>query len=397
MADNSTLPATGDVIASDDVSGVKYQYVKLADGTADSSAKIGGDATNGLDVDVTRVQGTVTVDSELTTADLDTGAGTDTRAVVGLVGSKSGGGALIPGDATAGLKVDLGADNDVTVTNATAANLKAEVTGATSGSGTATGAIRVELPTNGTGVVGLNAGTNAIGKLAANSGVDIGDVDVTTVGTITPGTAATSLGKAEDVGHSTGDTGVAVWAVRRSDANAVVSTAGSDDDYTAFQTDSRGTLQVVARPYPLRIQGTSAGLTTASTAYAIGDQAGTLISFSNAAKYSGGGGLIQNIHMLDEGDVGVSYRLHFYVASVSLASDNAAFAVSDADQRNKVASILMPDMADMGANRECTLTGLGLHYTCSSTTLYCAVETRTANAVYAAVGDLKITLEGVFD
>lgn len=61
------------------------------------------------------VSGTVTVDSELTTADVDTGAGTDTRAVVGLIGSKSGGGQLIPGDATAGLKVDLGADNDVVV------------------------------------------------------------------------------------------------------------------------------------------------------------------------------------------------------------------------------------------------------------------------------------------
>lgn len=30
--------------------------------------------------------------------------------------------------------------------------------------------------------VGLNAGTNAIGKLAANSGVDIGDVDVLSIG-----------------------------------------------------------------------------------------------------------------------------------------------------------------------------------------------------------------------
>lgn len=59
----------------------------------------------------------VQADTELTTADLDTGAGTDTRAVVGLVGSKSGGGVLIPGDATAGLKVDLGTDNDVTVTS----------------------------------------------------------------------------------------------------------------------------------------------------------------------------------------------------------------------------------------------------------------------------------------
>lgn len=38
MADNSTLPATGDVIASDDVGGVKYQRIKLtlgADGVND--------------------------------------------------------------------------------------------------------------------------------------------------------------------------------------------------------------------------------------------------------------------------------------------------------------------------------------------------------------------------
>lgn len=49
------------------------------------------------------------------------------------------------------------------------------------GAGTEAAAIRVTLPTDGTGKVGLNAGTNAIGKLAANSGVDIGDVDVTSI------------------------------------------------------------------------------------------------------------------------------------------------------------------------------------------------------------------------
>lgn len=63
---------------------------------------------------------------------------------------------------------------------------------ATTGSGNATGALRVELPTNGTGVIAtvgavtaitnaLPAGSNAIGKLAANSGVDIGDVDITSI------------------------------------------------------------------------------------------------------------------------------------------------------------------------------------------------------------------------
>lgn len=39
---------------------------------------------------------------------------------------------------------------------------------ATTGSGTSTGALRVELPTNGTGVVGLNAGTQIVGKFGVD-------------------------------------------------------------------------------------------------------------------------------------------------------------------------------------------------------------------------------------
>ena len=57
MADNVAITeGVGTPIASDDVGGVQYQRVKLVDGTADSSALIAGDATNGLDVDVTRVK-----------------------------------------------------------------------------------------------------------------------------------------------------------------------------------------------------------------------------------------------------------------------------------------------------------------------------------------------------
>lgn len=161
------------------------------------------------------------VDTELTTADLDTGAGTDTRAVVGLVGSKSGGAQLIPGDATAGLKVDLGADNDVTVTGtvtvdgsgvtqpvshaaltelAAAINVSSQLDVNIAASG-------ATVPVSNAGLTALNgaiagtevqvdvvgplpAGTNAIGKLAANSGVDIGDVDVTSLPALAAGTNA---------------------------------------------------------------------------------------------------------------------------------------------------------------------------------------------------------------
>jgi hypothetical protein len=71
----------------------------------------------------------------------------------------------------------------------------------------------------------LPAGTN-----------NIGDVDVLTVIT---GTGATNLGKAEDAAHASGDTGVAVWAVRR---NTAASGTSADGDYASLNVDTNGLL-----------------------------------------------------------------------------------------------------------------------------------------------------------
>lgn len=79
---------------------------------------------------------------------------------------------------------------------------------------------------------------STIAKLGANSGVDIGDVDVTSV---VPGTAATSLGKAEDGQHASGDTGVMLLAVRKDVAAAL---AGADADYIPLIVDASGRLHV---------------------------------------------------------------------------------------------------------------------------------------------------------
>ena len=166
MADNTTLNAGtgGDVIASDDIAGVKYQRVKLsvgADGAAADAASGGGVEAGSLRV-------------------------------------------TIANDSTGVLSVD---DNG--------------------------GSLTVDVGT------ALPAGTNAIGKLAANSGVDIGDVDVTS---IIPGTGATNLGKAEDAAHTTGDVGVMVLAVRNDAGSAL---AGATGDYIPLSTDSSGALRVV--------------------------------------------------------------------------------------------------------------------------------------------------------
>jgi hypothetical protein len=81
----------------------------------------------------------------------------------------------------------------------------------------------------------IPAGANAIGKLAANSGVDIGDVDVTS---IVPGVAATNLGKAEDAAHTSGDTGVMALAVRQD----TLSVLSADGDYIPLVVDGNGKL-----------------------------------------------------------------------------------------------------------------------------------------------------------
>jgi hypothetical protein len=57
---SNNVSTTNGVIASDDIAGIQYQRVKLVDGSEDSTTGLPGDAVYGLDVDVTRVSGTVT-------------------------------------------------------------------------------------------------------------------------------------------------------------------------------------------------------------------------------------------------------------------------------------------------------------------------------------------------
>jgi len=95
------------------------------------------------------------------------------------------------------------------------------------------------------GTVTANAGTGTMTvtddgsfTLAANSGVDIGDVDVTSV---TPGTAAGNLGKAVDAAAGASDTGIASLAVRD---DALTTLTPIDGDYVRLRTGSTGALWV---------------------------------------------------------------------------------------------------------------------------------------------------------
>lgn len=78
-------------------------------------------------------------------------------------------------------RVTIATDDVVAITANSSVNVaQMNGTAVTMGNGAAgTGVQRVTIASDSTGQVALAAGTNGIGKLTANSGVDIGDVDVT--------------------------------------------------------------------------------------------------------------------------------------------------------------------------------------------------------------------------
>jgi uncharacterized protein CbrC (UPF0167 family) len=165
----------------------------------------------------------------------------------------------------------------------------------------------------------LAAGSAAIGTLAANSGVDIGDVDVTTCGTITPGTAATNLGKAEDAAHTTGDVGVMSLAVRN---DALEALAGADGDYSALQVNAEGALY------------TASSTSTARVTLATGDGSSTAQELESSSidlyKSNGKITLFGDFKMTDAG--GVEGSISYTAASSTFnniyltgSHDNSAF------------------------------------------------------------------------
>lgn len=121
MADNTPFQSTnlatlpdGFAPATDDIGGVAYQWVKLVDGTDGSAAKIAGDAANGLDVDVTRISGTVTT-KEARAATSTVTSVNDTASNTTLLSANANRlGATIYNDSTVALYLKLGATASLT-------------------------------------------------------------------------------------------------------------------------------------------------------------------------------------------------------------------------------------------------------------------------------------------
>jgi hypothetical protein len=109
-------------------------------------------------------------------------------------------------------------------------------------------------------VASLPTGSNQIGKLAANDGVDIGDVDVTS---IIPGVGATNLGKAIQSPQGTTDTGVPALVVRN---DTLADLSGADGDYSPLQVNATGALYTTVDSSALPTGAATSALQTSSEA-----------------------------------------------------------------------------------------------------------------------------------
>lgn len=95
----------------------------------------------------------------------------------------------------------------------------------------------------------------------------------------------------------------------------------------------------------------SAGTTIAQTpaitagAYSIGDAVGGLLTFANAARESGGGGVIKDVVIVDDAGQDAELELWLFNQTFTAMADNAAWAPSEADLENLVTVISTEDSA----------------------------------------------------
>lgn len=216
MAYTTNPGSGGDTFASDLVGSEKHPIVKLSVGATGVGTLAPGDATNGVDVDVTRLPelpaGTnnigdvdvLTLPTETNagatakTSDYDTGAGTDTVTMMGLA-LPGAGGAVQGGTATNPVRTDP--------TGTTTQPISGSITNV---SGT------VSLPTGASTLAEQQAQTTALQLLD-------------------------NLVLNEDDPHVSGEPGVLILGVRR-DANSTM--ASLDGDRTPLAVDSVGSLKV---------------------------------------------------------------------------------------------------------------------------------------------------------
>jgi len=131
---------------------------------------------------------------------------------------------------------------------------------------------------------------------------------------------------------------------------------------------------------------------SAAGIYAAGDAVGGLLTFANAGRVSGGGGVIKNMIIVDDDSEKGSLELWLFNQTFTPTADNAEFTVTDADLENCIGVITTVNgdwfsaadnsVADVEVSKRYDLTG---------TSMFGQLVTRGTQE-YTAVTDLTVKI-----
>lgn len=237
-------------------------------------------------------------------------------------------------------------------------------------------------------VVGDPTTNTAVAPVTAASGLRVEPYMTNTGGTGIAGF------QQEDQPHVDGHAGVMMLGVRNHFSGST-----TDGDYAAVSVSSYGDLHTIARRDLQRIAVTAANLSTATgggapaTTYTAGDQTGNLFTLANAARITGGSGVITGVTLICASTNIGAFDVVFFDSSVTLATDNSAFSISDADALKIVGLVQLAGAYTFALNQMTQAVNIAMPYVCSGgTSLYAALITRRANAVYGATTDIQLNV-----
>lgn len=125
-----------------------------------------------------------------------------------------------------------------------------------------------------------------------------------------------------------------------------------------------------------------------TAAYVAKDAVGTLLSFSNAARVSGGSITVDAVTIVDKAQQMMTMELVLFNASITTPTDSSAFDPTDAELLTCIGVIPISTWYDFNDNSVAHRAGLGLTAVLAGTTLYGVLVARSSGTLSAS--DLQV-------
>lgn len=129
--------------------------------------------------------------------------------------------------------------------------------------------------------------------------------------------------------------------------------------------------------------------TVTAGAYAANDAVGGLLTFANAARTTGGGGVVLSVQIIDDAGQDAELELWLFSETFTAMVDNAAWAPSEADLRKVRAVASTGDGSWRAAGTPSVATiEVSQRYDVTDTSLFGQLVNRTAGTTFAATDDV---------